>query len=59
MRHFVTARQQYLVSPEHSSSAQANTVLITGVPTRYLTEKAITRLFSYVPGGVRKVWLNR
>ncbi|EPQ52218.1 DUF221-domain-containing protein [Gloeophyllum trabeum ATCC 11539] len=59
MRHFVTARQLHLVSPEHSSSAQANTMLITGVPQKYLSEKALTDLFSHLPGGVRKVWLNR
>ena len=59
MRHFVTTRQRHLIDPEHSASAQANTILITGVPTRYLSEKALTKLFSHLPGGVRKVWLNR
>ncbi|TFK49099.1 DUF221-domain-containing protein [Heliocybe sulcata] len=59
MRHYVTTRQLHLVDPEHSSSAQANTMLITGVPQKYLSEKALTDLFSHLPGGVRKVWLNR
>ncbi|KAA1472080.1 DUF221-domain-containing protein [Dentipellis sp. KUC8613] len=59
MRHFVSVRQQYLASPEHSSTAQANTILITGIPTELLSESALARLFSHLPGGVRKVWLNR
>ena len=59
MQHFVTCRQQYLIDPVHSASAQANTVLVTGVPTQFLNEAALTKLFSHVPGGVRKIWLNR
>lgn len=59
LRHFVSARQHHLVDPTHSASAQANTVLVTGIPTKYLSEAALTHLFSHVPGGVKKVWLNR
>lgn len=58
-RHFVYTRQRYLVSPEHSATNQANTVLITGVPRKYLDEKMLYDLFSYLPGGVKKIWLNR
>ncbi|KZT65313.1 DUF221-domain-containing protein [Daedalea quercina L-15889] len=59
MDHFIHTRQRWLIDPINSSMAQANTVLVTGVPQRYLTEAAITSLFSYLPGGVAKVWLNR
>jgi hypothetical protein len=59
MAHFVHIRQQYLVSPSHSSTAQARTVMVTGIPQEFLTESALTRLFSHLPGGVRKVWINR
>lgn len=59
MSHFVTVRQQYLTSKDHAASAQASTILVTGVPRRYLNEHALTKLYSYLPGGVRKVWLNR
>jgi len=59
MAHFVTVRQQYLISKDHSSSAQASTILVTGVPRRYLNEHALEKLYSRLPGGVRKVWLNR
>ncbi|KAH9962925.1 DUF221-domain-containing protein [Russula dissimulans] len=59
MKHYVDVRQQYLVSPTHSSTAQACTVLVTGIPPEYLSELALTRLFSHLPGGVRKVWVNR
>ncbi|QRW10341.1 tranport-associated late exocytosis protein [Ceratobasidium sp. AG-Ba] len=59
MRNFVSARQRHLVDPVHSASAQANTVLITGVPRKFLDEEALAQLFQHVPGGVKKVWLNR
>ncbi|KDQ58423.1 hypothetical protein JAAARDRAFT_667498 [Jaapia argillacea MUCL 33604] len=59
MRHYVATRQHWLVDPEHSSSAQASTVLVTGIPKKYLSEKALRQLFGHLPGGVRKVWLNR
>ncbi len=59
MAHFITMRQRWLIEPSYANSAQASTVLIRGVPQRYLTESALTKLFSYLPGGVAKVWLNR
>ena len=59
MAHYVYVRQHYLASPSHSSTAQARTVLVTGIPQKFLTESALTRLFSHLPGGVRKVWINR
>jgi hypothetical protein len=59
MRDFVVLRQHFLVDPIHSASAQANTVLITGVPRKFLNETAIAKLFAHLPGGVKKVWLNR
>ncbi|KAI0250626.1 hypothetical protein BJV78DRAFT_1283057 [Lactifluus subvellereus] len=59
MAHYVRVRQDYLVSPAHSSTAQACTVLVMGIPPKYLSELALTRLFSHLPGGVRKVWINR
>ncbi|KAG8731630.1 hypothetical protein FRC11_003222 [Ceratobasidium sp. 423] len=59
MRNFVEKRQRHLVDPIHSASAQANTVLITGVPRKFLDEEALAQLFQHVPGGVKKVWLNR
>ncbi|KAI0052100.1 DUF221-domain-containing protein [Auriscalpium vulgare] len=59
MAHYVRVRQHFLISPAHSSSSQASTILVTGIPTKYLSEAAVTRLFSHLPGGVRRVWLNR
>ena len=59
MAHYVRVRQHYLVSRAHSSTAQACTILVTGIPPKYLSESALTRLFSHLPGGVRKVWVNR
>ena len=59
MGHYVHVRQQYLTNPSHSSTAQARTVLVTGIPQKFLTESALAGLFSHLPGGVRKVWINR
>ncbi|KAJ3525311.1 hypothetical protein NM688_g8420 [Phlebia brevispora] len=59
MRHFIITRQRWLIDPNYATSAQASTVLIRGVPQRYLTEVAMRQLFSSLPGGVAKVWLNR
>ncbi|KAF4583356.1 hypothetical protein EYR38_002106 [Pleurotus pulmonarius] len=59
MRHFVLTRQRHLIDPAHSSSVQANTVLVTGIPSKYLSEDALISLFSHLPGGVKKVWINR
>lgn len=59
MRNFTQTRQRHLIDPLHSRTAQANTLLITGVPTKFLSEQALTNLFAHLPGGVRKVWVNR
>ena len=59
MRHYVQIRQEYLVSQAHSSTAQACSVLVTGIPPKYLSELSLTRLFNHLPGGVRQVWVNR
>jgi calcium permeable stress-gated cation channel len=59
MKHYVQVRQEYLVSEAHSSSAQACSVLVTGIPPKYLSELSLTRLFNHLPGGVRHVWVNR
>ncbi|KAG8709898.1 hypothetical protein FRC09_000407 [Ceratobasidium sp. 395] len=59
MRNFAATRYRHLIDPIHSSSAQANTVLITGVPKKFLDGQALTQLFQHVPGGVKNVWLNR
>jgi calcium permeable stress-gated cation channel len=52
---FITERHKFLTSPAHAASAQANTVLITGIPLRYLNDAALKKLFGVLPGGVAKV----
>ncbi|KAK7044665.1 kinase domain-containing protein [Favolaschia claudopus] len=59
MTHFVTTRQQYLINPVHAKSVQANTMLVTGIPTKYLNPAALYELFKDMPGGVKRVWINR
>ncbi|KAJ7485366.1 hypothetical protein FB451DRAFT_1229446 [Mycena latifolia] len=59
MTHFVSTRQQFLISPVHAKTVQANTVLVTGIPARYLTPAALHALFKDLPGGVKRIWINR
>jgi len=59
MAKFIKLRQEFLVSPQHSSSAQAKTVLITGIPDELCSEKKLRAIYSQLPGGVAKIWLNR
>jgi hypothetical protein len=59
MSHYVRVRQEYLISQAHSSTDQACSVLVTGIPPEYLSELSLTRLFDHLPGGVRQVWINR
>ncbi|WVQ78133.1 hypothetical protein IAT38_000214 [Cryptococcus sp. DSM 104549] len=59
MQHWLVIRQKHLVSPSHSKLAQANTVLVTGIPKHYLDERKLEQLFSHLPGGVNRIWLNR
>lgn len=59
MRHFVITRQQHLIERTHAKSVQANTILITGIPAKYLTQDALFKLYNNLPGGVKKIWINR
>ncbi len=56
---FIRLRQEFLVSEKHASTAQAKTLLVTGVPNDLLSEKKLKALYAHLPGGVAKVWLNR
>ncbi|WWD10359.1 hypothetical protein V865_008494 [Kwoniella europaea PYCC6329] len=59
MQHWLVVRQRHLINPSHSKLAQANTVLVTGIPKHYLDEEKLEQLFQHLPGGVKRIWLNR
>ncbi|KAJ3734584.1 hypothetical protein DFJ43DRAFT_1063453 [Lentinula guzmanii] len=59
MRHWLYTRQYHLIDSTHSKSVQANTVLITGIPQKYLTHAALHKVFDVLPGGVKNIWINR
>ncbi|KAK7039087.1 phosphate metabolism protein 7 [Paramarasmius palmivorus] len=59
MSSFVRLRHEYLLTPPHSTLAQARTVLITSVPHELGTEKAVRVFGSFVPGGIDRVWIYR
>lgn len=56
---YVKIRQDYLTSAEHRLRASANTVLVSSIPDKWLTEEALRGLFDVFPGGIRNVWLTR
>ncbi|KAL4400225.1 phosphate metabolism protein 7 [Malassezia pachydermatis] len=59
MRRFIKLRQDFLISPHHRNSNQAKTFLVTGVPNEVLSETKLKQIYGQVPGGVKKVWINR
>jgi len=59
LRVYVKVRQDYLTSAEHRLRASANTVLVSSIPEKWLTEDALRGLFDVFPGGIRNVWLTR
>jgi calcium permeable stress-gated cation channel len=52
-------RQDYLTSAEHRLKASATTVLVSAIPKRWLSEKALMGLYDVFPGGIRNIWINR
>ncbi|KAK3353051.1 hypothetical protein B0T25DRAFT_200249 [Lasiosphaeria hispida] len=59
LRVYVKVRQDYLTSAEHRLRASANTVLVSSIPEKWLSEEALRGLFDVFPGGIRNVWLTR
>lgn len=59
LRGYIRVRQAYLTSPQHRLRASATTVLVTGIPLKWLSEKALDGLYDVFPGGVRNIWINR
>ncbi|KAK3936387.1 hypothetical protein QBC46DRAFT_419404 [Diplogelasinospora grovesii] len=59
LRVYVKVRQDYLTSAEHRLRASANTVLVSSIPEKWLTEEALRGLFDVFPGGIRNIWLTR
>jgi hypothetical protein len=56
---YIRVRQDYLTSPEHRLRASATTVLVSTIPKKWLTEKALMGLYDVFPGGIRNIWINR
>ncbi|OAA55344.1 DUF221 domain protein [Niveomyces insectorum RCEF 264] len=59
LRIYIKIRQDYLTSAEHRLRASANTVLVSSIPAKWLTEDALRGLFDVFPGGIRNIWLTR
>jgi hypothetical protein len=59
MEHWLVIRQKFLINAEHSKLPQANTVLVQGIPMDMMDEERLSRMFGHLPGGVKRVWLNR
>lgn len=59
LRGYIRVRQAFLTSPEHRIRASATTVLVTGIPRKWLTLEALNGLYDVFPGGIRNIWINR
>jgi hypothetical protein len=59
MAHFIVTRQKYLMDPVHAKTAQATTLLVTGIPAKYLNREALLKVFGGLPGGVKNIWINK
>ena len=59
MTHFIKLRKEFLTSPDHRNTNQAKTFLVTSVPNQYLSETKIKQLYENLPGGIKRVWINR
>ncbi|KEQ77517.1 DUF221-domain-containing protein [Aureobasidium namibiae CBS 147.97] len=59
LRGYIRIRQAYLASPQHRIRASATTVLVSGIPRKWLTLEALNGLYDVFPGGIRNIWINR
>lgn len=59
LRGYIRVRQAYLTSPQHRIRASATTVLVTGIPRKWLTLEALSGLYDVFPGGIKNIWINR
>jgi len=59
LRSYIRVRQAYLTSPQHRIRASATTVLVAGIPAKWLTTRALDGLYDVYPGGIRNIWINR
>ncbi|RYP61215.1 hypothetical protein DL769_007809 [Monosporascus sp. CRB-8-3] len=59
MRVYIKIRQDWLTTAEHRLRASATTVLVSGIPDKWLNETALHGLFDVFPGGIRNIWLTR
>ncbi|KAI1179352.1 DUF221-domain-containing protein [Nemania sp. FL0916] len=56
---YIKVRQDWLTTAEHRLRASATTVLVSGIPDKWLSDEALRGLFDVFPGGIRNVWLTR
>ena len=59
MKAFVEKRQALLRSPMYQSQASATTILVTAIPTAYMSHDVLLRIFNQFPEGVKYIWMNR
>ncbi|KAJ2688161.1 phosphate metabolism protein 7 [Coemansia spiralis] len=60
LRLYTQLRMWWLTNPENSSRANANMVLVTGVPEKLVKDEGrLADIFDVLPGGVRQVIVSR
>ncbi|KAI5465133.1 hypothetical protein BGZ63DRAFT_379416, partial [Mariannaea sp. PMI_226] len=59
LRKYIKVRQDYLTQASHQKKVSATTILVSSIPTKWLSNDALRELFDVFPGGVKNIWLNR
>lgn len=56
---YVAMKRTVMTKMDHKLTAGARTVLFRGIPKEFTSEAKIEKMLNVLPGGVKKVWLNR
>ncbi|KAF9910060.1 hypothetical protein EC991_007391 [Linnemannia zychae] len=56
VRKYITRRQHFLLTEHHSSSIQATTILVCGIPVGDETLSSLHSIFNAFPGGIKRIW---
>lgn len=59
LMNYVRKRHEYLSSPAHRLKASATSVLFSDVPEDLCSVEKLTQHYDDLPGGLRRVWVNR
>ncbi|KAF9934732.1 hypothetical protein FBU30_000590 [Linnemannia zychae] len=56
VRQYIRKRQRFILTPHHSQTLQATTILVCGIPKDEQTIQSLFGVFNVFPGGVKRIW---